>query len=100
MAKSFPKPTPQVTPANHGQPPRFVPGATSPLDQTARNFAPRIPVQSAQEQRRAESLPGSIASGGSAPRYGDVPARPPFPERVAVATNPAPGPKAGGSKTN
>jgi hypothetical protein len=45
MAKSFPKPTPQVTPANPGQPPRFVPGTTSPLDQTARNFAPRIPVQ-------------------------------------------------------
>jgi len=98
MAK-FSKPTPQVTPANPGQPPRFVPGATSPLDHTARNFAPRVAVQSAEEQRRAESLPAAIAAGGSAPRYGDVPARPPFPERVSVPVNPAPGPKAGGSKS-
>ena len=100
MAKSFPKSTPQVTPVNPGLPPRLVPGAASPLNYNASRFAPRVNVQSAQEQRRAESLPGAIAAGDCAPRYGDVPARPPFPERVSVPVNANTGPKAGGSKTN
>jgi hypothetical protein len=80
-------------------PPRFNPGATSPLDRVKRETAALFPHQIVVEQRRAESLPDSIRAGDHAPRYGDVPARPPFPERVAVPVNANPGPKAGGSKS-
>jgi hypothetical protein len=100
MAKSFPKSTPPVTPVNLGLPPRLVPGATSPLDQNARQFAPRVAVQSAEEQRRAESLPGAIAAGNAAPRFGDPVTPPPFPRTTAAPVNANTGPKAGGSKTS
>lgn len=76
------RPAPPADPFSQ-LPPRFYPGTTSPLDDVAREFAPRITVELADEQRRAELLPAQIAAGDAAPRYGD----------------PAPGPKAGGSRT-
>jgi hypothetical protein len=92
-----PRPVPDIPPAPRPQ--RFVPGAQSPLDRVKREH-PTVTVQSAEEQRRADGLPAAIAAGDCAPRYGDVPARPPFPERVSVPVNANTGPKAGGSKTN
>ncbi len=89
-------PPPAVNP---GQPPKFTPGTTSPLDRTARDFASRIAVQSAQEQRRAEALSDQIRSGEKAPRYGDAVTRPPFTPTTPVPVDPAPGEKAGGSKS-
>ena len=100
MAKNpFPRQNSTAPATVPGQPPRFTPGATSPLDQTARNFAPRIPVQSAQEQRRAENLSAAIAAGNAAPRFGDPMTPPPFTPTTAAPVNANTGPKAGGSKT-
>ncbi len=79
--------------------PRFTPGISSPLDQTSRNFASRVSIQSAQEQRRSEQLPANITAGNQAPRYGDRPTAPPFTTTTPVPVNPAPGEKAGGSKS-
>jgi hypothetical protein len=91
-----PRPVPDIPPAPRPQ--RFVPGATSPLDRVKREH-PTVTVQSAEEQRRAESLPTAIAAGNAAPRFGDPVTPPPFPPTTAAPVNANTGPKAGGSKT-
>jgi len=58
-----------VTPAIPGLPPRYLPSAGTPS---------RVNVQ---EQRRAEQV--TSAPGNNPPRYGDAPARPPFPSDSA-----------------
>ncbi len=83
----------------NASPPKFTPGTTSPLDRTAHNFASRVSIESAEEQRRAEQLSGSIAANNRAPKFGDVLTPPPFPRTTRIAVDPAPGEKAGGSKS-
>jgi hypothetical protein len=88
------------------KPPKLTPGQTSPLDRIARDAqALRSypgtkpwagpPLQLAQEQRRAEQIPAGIARGDHAPRFGDRPARAPFPSATPYPVNPNPGSKAG-----
>jgi hypothetical protein len=82
----LPRQNQQTPPVIPGQPPRYLPSAGSP----------RVSVQ---EQRRAEGLPDAIRAGDHAPRYGEMPTRPPFTATTPVPVNPNPAPKAGGSKT-
>jgi hypothetical protein len=67
MAKNLSSLPPGIIPA---VPPKFVPSSGSP----------RVAVQ---EQRRAEQIPAAISSGAAALRFGDNPARPPFPNDAA-----------------
>jgi hypothetical protein len=80
-----------------GQPPKFQPGRTSPLDRVAADAAAalRVKVQSAQEQRRAELLPAAIAD--AAPTFTRKPTPAPFTAETQVGTPPKPA--AGGSAT-
>jgi len=68
----------------------------SPLAATERAFAPRVTVQSAEEQTRAAGIPAEIRAGNAAPRFGDRPTPPPYQETTPVPTKPRPA--AGGSK--
>jgi hypothetical protein len=94
MAKNpFPRQTQQTPPVIPGQPPRFVPGVTSPLDRVKRETATLVPHQVFEEQRRAQALPGNIRSGACAP---STPSSTPTAHGTGAA-KPAPC-EAGGSK--
>jgi len=67
----------------------------SPLAETARDFAPRITVTSAEEQTRAAVLTAAPVPG-RAPTLENRPTPAPYTETTPVATTPEP--EAGGSK--
>jgi len=71
----------------------------SPLAGTERAFAPRINVQSVEEQSRAVGIPAGIDARRAAPTFERVPTPPPYESRTPVITNPNPAPKGGGSKS-